>query len=187
MTSDFKDEYIIPLDPTSDRYRICPHPECGKEHMVKHRSRQYCCDEHADDHYNIIRRLKEKEGNSTTNNLIPAQPVLPADPNYNSAVNENLAEKNEITAPAEIGSSVKNAYIKNIKILDTLEIHPEKGTVFFIEDLWSLGLDFTIFSGLGLLHNIATSYNCRFMQMGFYRIYRVEYSHVLIKKIINLK
>ena len=183
--NDFEDEFEdeLLLDPNSDRYRICPHPECGIENMVKHRSRQYCCDEHADDHYNIKRRIAEEVENSTDTSVITTQPVLPVDPKYDSALNENLPVRNENTTQAEIDTIRNNAFIKNIKILDSLEIHPEKGTVFFIEDLWYRGLDFSIYSGLGSLYNIAPSNNCKFMQMGFYRIYRVEYSYVLIKKI----
>jgi hypothetical protein len=53
-------EKALELDPLSDRYRICPLPRCRKPHMVHNIRRDYCCDEHSDEHYNMLRRYKQK-------------------------------------------------------------------------------------------------------------------------------
>lgn len=180
MTHNFEFEDEIPLDPTSEFYRICPHPECGKEHMVNHRSRVYCCDEHADDHYNMKRRIK-KEGNLTENNTISIQPSV--EQKLDLATQVNLSEKKEDTEQAQNTETLENVYLRNIEILDTFEMHPENGSIFTVDYLRGQGLNFSAFSRLGPIHNIEQQYNSRFMQMGSYRLYRVEYSHLLIKKI----
>jgi hypothetical protein len=49
-----------------------------------------------------------------------------------------------------------------------------------MELLDSLGFEFSHFSGQGKLFNIDPSNKCSFLQFGSYRMYRVEFSTVLI-------
>lgn len=110
-----------------------------------------------------------------TKNFIPTDENGPfnLDPNSSPIVENNQNPQDRLTI-AEA----------NVKILDTLNLHPTKGTHFNLEKLHSMGIDFTGYSGRGDLYNIDQIENCHFIQIGNYRLYRTEFSKVLIIKII---
>lgn len=148
---------------TSEYYRICP--QCTKEFMADHMSRKFCSDKCGDDYNNAKKRLfPETEASiieelPETSNLVDVQIVSP-------------------TAPS---GSTEN----NLRILNSLPIDPYEGSYFHLEELDAKGFDFTKYAGKGKLHNISSEYNCHFLQIGVYRLFLVEYSHVLIVKTNN--
>lgn len=141
------------MDRESDRYRVCPND--GVEFMAKHRSEKHCCPECADE-FNYIKKKNAKE------ELI-----------------KNKKELEKIKGHTTIQLVTDST---NITILDELSIR-ESGSLFYLEYLQSLGVDFEKYNGRGELYNIDLDLNCHFLQMGPYRLYRVEFSQVLIKKI----
>lgn len=151
------------MDPNSDRYRRCPND--GVEFMAVHRSEKFCCPQCADEFHNELKRKEAQE--------------------------KKLLEevKSIIDDPTKVQTQVQSETLvdkakQNVKILDTLTLDPVKGSVFNIDWLYSLGIDLSACNGRGVLHNIDSSHNCHFLQIGNYRLYRVEFSEVLIKKII---
>jgi hypothetical protein len=152
---------VYKLDPTSHRFRICPND--GEEFMADNLNRKFCDDKCADEFHNGLKRdegnkLLEEAKAIIENASAPLQPNKPDIP---------------IDAPK-----------KNVTILDTLTIDSVKGSEFNLDWLYSLGVDLTAYNGRGVLHNIDSSYNSHFIQIGNYRLFRVEFSQVLIKKII---
>ena len=100
------------INQQSTYFRICPF--CGKAHMVKNRGRDYCTDKCADDHYNLLRRLKSQhEGmigaikveNSVSN--IYAPPKRNVDP-------EALKKNIEILSHLTKGQDSANISIESI-------------------------------------------------------------------------
>jgi hypothetical protein len=162
------------LDPLSDRYRVCPN--CKTPHMVRNRGRDFCSDRCADQHYNARRRLLKQAEPKT----ILEQNPLPIPP-----MEENMS----VTVQSKIESTQPEVtdYQKNLQILNSVTIKPEVGTVYHIDDLIRAGFNFDAFSGRGILHNIDPKLNCHFVQYGTYRLYRVDYSHVLIHRNEPLK
>ena len=63
-------------------------------------------------------------------------------------------------------------------------INSYNGSKFNMDYLYSIGFDLFSFNGKGALFNIDPQLNCHFIQIGSYRLFRVEFSEVLIKKII---
>lgn len=149
------------MDPKSDRYRQCPND--GVEFMAEHRSEKFCCDKCADEFHNQKKRNAE-------NKLIEEAKAIIASP-------KALEPQAEYDLPLD---KVK----QNVKIIDDLTLDPTKGSVFNIDWLYSIGIDFNAYNGRGILYNIDSSHNCHFIQIGNYRLFRVEFSEVLIKKII---
>jgi hypothetical protein len=140
------------MDRESDRYRVCPND--GVEFMANHRSEKHCCPECADE-FDYIKKKNAKE------ELVKSK-------------NELEKVKQNKTIPVVINPT-------NITILDELTIQ-ESGSLFYLEYLQFLGVDFEKYNGRGELYNIDPDLNCHFLQMGPYRLYRVEFSQVLIKK-----
>lgn len=164
------------LDPLSDRYRVCPN--CGTPHMVRNKGRDFCSDRCADQHYNARRRLmKQAEPKA---NIESAPPPTQA-PESIERVAVAIAPTVEPTQPQVTD------YEQNLKILEAITVHPEAGTVYHIDDLTKAGFNYDACSGRGTLHNIDPKLNCHFVQYGKYRIYRVDFSHVLIHKYKHLK
>ena len=148
-----KIERFYEMDVESDRYRECLND--GDPFMANHRNEKHCSPECADEYHNLKKKRKREELQKMENE----QKILIEE-------NQILSEKGE----------------KNLKILNQLLIN-DWGSNFNMEYLYSLGFDFLNCNGRGELYNINPELNCHFLQMGTYRIYRVEFSEVLIKKI----
>lgn len=159
-------EREIELDPTSDRYRICPLPRCRKPHMVSNRGRDYCCDEHADEHYNMIRKYIKLNYNNTTNKTIDV-----------SIASHQTAQPIPNCKPDQ---EWQTAFEKNMTILNELNLDPKKGTKFNIDFLVGLGFNFFVHSSRVVLHNIDSKYNTCHLILGDFLIYFSERNTVLI-------
>ena len=149
------------MDRTSHRYRKCPND--GYEFMTDNLGRIYCCDQCADEFNNQKKRAAE-------NKLLEEAKAIIATPAVPQTQSQSEVPLDKVR--------------QNIKIIDTLTIDPVKGSVFNIDWLYSKGIDFSAYNGRGVLYNIDSSHNCHFIQIGNYRLFRVEFSEVLIKKII---
>lgn len=149
------------MDRTSIRYRKCPND--GYEFMTDNLGRIYCSDHCADEFNNQKKRDAE-------NKLLEEAKAIIASPAVPQA-------QSQPEVPLDKAR-------QNVKIIDTLTIDPVKGSVFNIDWLYSKGIDFSAYNGRGVLYNIDSSHNCHFIQIGNYRLFRVEFSEVLIKKII---
>lgn len=150
---------VYKLDKTSDRYRICPND--GVEFMANDRREKFCNPRCADEYHN----LKKKELTKT-----------------NIASQIDVTSQIDTTETQEVELPI-NLLTQNINLLESLSIDNLKGTRFSIDWLFSLGLDFSYFNGKGKLHNIDTNQNCHFLQMGNFRLFRTEFSQILIIKI----
>jgi hypothetical protein len=149
-----KIERLYKMDRESDRYRVCLND--GVEFMANDRREKHCCPECADEYNNEKKRLAKLELQQT---------ILDTE----NALSENIEQINNKE--------------KNLKILDQLQLK-ELGSTYNMDYLHSIGFDFFSFNGKGALFNIEPQHNCHFIQIGSYRLYRVEFSQVLIKKII---
>lgn len=71
---------------------------------------------------------------------------------------------------------------KNLMLLNQLQLEVGKET--FVDFSWMehVGFDFTCFNHRNKLFNIDPALNCHYLEFGCYRIYRVEYSLLLIYK-----
>lgn len=159
----------VELDPLSDRYRVCPN--CETPHMVHNKGRDFCSDRCADQHYNARRRLMKQALQTVTLEAVE--------------VSEPAPEQMSL-APVE-NQPKENSYNRNLEILNSLTIDPQRGTMLHAENLLSLGFDFESSSGRGVLYNIDPGLNCHFMQYGVFRIYRVDFSQLLIYKFQTTK
>ena len=149
-----KIERLYRMDKESDRYRVCLND--GVEFMANDRREKHCCPECADEYSNEKKRLAKLEEQQS---LIETEEVL-----------------------NEIIEQINNEE-KNLKILDQFHLNAN-GSKFNMDYLSSIGFDFFSYNGKGELFNIDPQLNCHFIQIGSYRLYRVEFSEVLIKKII---
>lgn len=149
------------MDRNSDRYRKCPND--GVEFMAIHRTSIFCNDKCADEFHN-----QKKKGSE--NKLLEEARAIIAMPTV-------LTSKIVMELPLDKAE-------QNVNIINTLIIDSEKGTVFNIDYLYSIGVDLSAYNGRGVLYNIDDSFNCHFLQIGNYRLLRVEFSEILIKKII---
>ncbi len=149
-----KIERLYKMDRESDRYRVCLND--GVEFMANDRREKHCCPECADEYNNEKKRLAKLE---------LQQAILDTE----NALSVNIEQINNEE--------------KNLKILDQLQLK-ELGSKFNMDYLHSIGFDFFSYNGKGALFNIEPQHNCHFIQIGSYRLYRVEFSQVLIKKII---
>ena len=149
-----KIERLYRMDRESDRYRVCPND--GVEFMANDRTEKHCCPECADEFHNEKKRLAKLEQQQS---LIETETIL-------SDIIEQI-----------------NHEEKNLQILDQFHLKAN-GSRFNMDYLSSIGFDFFSYNGKGELFNIDPQLNCHFIQIGSYRLYRVEFSEVLIKKII---
>jgi hypothetical protein len=119
---------VYKLDPTSDRYRVCPNPECEKKHMVTHRGKDYCSNECADTDYNRKRRL--------TNHVVSML-------SNGGTIGSIQKEQQAVTVNKELSDEEWKVKMKaNMDILNQLEIDPEEGTIFGIQDILDKGVAF---------------------------------------------
>ena len=149
-----KIERLYRMDRESDRYRVCPND--GVEFMANDRTEKHCCPECADEFHNEKKRLAKLEEQQS---LIETEEVL-----------------------NEIIEQINNEE-KNLQILDQFHLKAN-GSKFNMDYLSSIGFDFFSYNTRGELYNIDPILNCHFIQIGSYRLFRVDFSEVLIKKII---
>jgi hypothetical protein len=147
------------LDKTSEYYRECP--QCFEEFMADHMSQKFCNDKCGDDFNNAKKRLAHHSINNDKSQIIQDSKAI-------------------ITTQSD-----QTPLQKNLSVLRSFFIDPINGSYFHLEDLDEKGFDFTAVAGKGKLHNIPTEYNSHFIQIGEYRIFRVEFSNVLIVKTNN--
>jgi hypothetical protein len=147
------------LDPESERYRICLN--CGIEFMTDHLSRIFCNDKCTDDFHNRKKRDAHLHGME--------------------------ADESSLVSVVDPPKNPSAGLINNMKILDALPIDKEEGSVFHVEQLDQLGLNLNYFSGRGKLYNINPELGCHFLQVGYYRLYRLSFSEFLIIKQENLQ
>ena len=147
------------MDEESDRFRKCKN--CGKEFMTPHRGRVYCNDFCSDEFNNRDKRWKREEASFV-----------------HDTMEEKAIESSElILEPDE--EILKN----NLSILESLHI-TEKERCVNMDSLDSYGFKFGHFSGQGKLFNIDPSKECCFLQIGNFRLYRVDFSKVLVVNLI---
>ena len=147
------------LDPESERYRICLN--CGIEFMTDHLNRIFCNDKCTDEFHNRKKR--------------------------NAQLNGMEADESSLVSVVDPPKNPSAGLVNNMKILDALPIDKEEGSVFHVEQLDQLGLNLNYFSGRGKLYNINPELGCHFLQMGYYRLYRLSFSEILIIKQENLQ
>lgn len=141
-----------PLDPKSDRYRICPYLDCHQPFMTTHRSRDFCSQKCHDAYHNERKRLlKLGEEVQPTNKAVLLQGVPKRE--------EDI-----------------DAIDKNISILGKLALDSD-GSFFDISELLSAGFDFKAFTFRYKLPNTEDSF---FMLYGSYQIYLTEPNTILI-------
>ncbi len=165
------DEIVMDLDPLSDRYRVCPN--CKIPHMVRNRGRDFCSDRCSDQHYNANRRLmKQAEPKGNSEVVAQTQNEASAPPGSATSLTEDTSSK--------VVVHQMSAYDRNIWILDAQNIHPQNGTTYSIDDLVKIGFVFEACAGRGILHSIDPKLNCHFLQYGKYRVYRIDFTIVLV-------
>jgi hypothetical protein len=144
---------LYKMDKKSNRYRVCPND--GEEFMANDRREVHCCPECADEYSNEKKRLAKLEQQQS---LIETEIVL------NDSIQQIDNEE------------------KNLQILDQLDVK-DNGSKFNMDFLSSIGFDFFSYAEKEALYNIDPQLNCHFIQIGTYRLFRVEITEVLIKKI----
>lgn len=172
---------VYRLDRTSDRFRICPNPECKKEHMVKHRGKDYCSDKCADDHYNFKRRL-----DNHAEELLTKGGTVSSIADFQSV---NLKKKSEDSVfVSQIPDDVwKEKMITNMQILNSLELDAVHGSLYGVQELLDAGFDFNVFSTQGILHNYPKKDKGQYLVYENYRAYRTLTDEILILNTNNLK
>ena len=148
------------LDTDSDRFRQCKN--CGKQFMTPHRGRVYCNDFCSDEFNNRDKRWKREEASFV-----------------HDTMEEKAIENSELILETD-EEILKN----NLSILESLNI-TEKERCVNIDSLAAYGYKFAHFSGQGKLFNIDPSKECCFLQIGNFRLYRVDFSKVLVVNLIH--
>lgn len=133
-------------------------PNCGIEFMTDHLSRIFCGDGCADEYHNRKKR--------------------------DAQLNGMEAETNSPVSVVHPPNNPSSGLVNNIKILDALPIDTEEGSVYHVEQF---GLNLNCYSGRGQLYNINPELGCHFVQMGYYQLYRVGFSDILIIKQENIQ
>ena len=161
-----KSPYV--LNPNSHRYRICPSPFCGKEHMVSNIGRQYCSDKCADEHY----RHKIKDG------VAPAMPRTRAGPFGDDRWPPGMVRLPVFTpiGPDEYQAQVK----KNVEFLDAHRIDPIDGTEFEKSYLLQEGFNIHYHSGNPKALNISEKYGCKYLLFEKYMLINISNNKVVI-------
>ena len=157
------------MDPNSERYRVCPND--GEPFMANHRNSKFCNDKCADEFHNLKKKDKEEK-----KIMIDVQHALKAAVPQGKVMSSS--NNSVVVRSAQTNESIK----RNIEILDKIKVDPITGSLFHLEKLFEIGVDFNAISGKSKLYNIDGSFNCHFVQIGYYRIFRVEFSIFLIIK-----
>ena|ERR1700752_2819421 len=154
----------LKLDPDHPYYRICPYPPCQTAFMTENKLRDYCCDQHADADYNRYRKLKKANtGVEKNESVTPLETKTEVSP-----VQKTEAFNGEINI---------DVLKKNIEIFSRLAIDKEDGTIYNIQHLEKLGINFTQYSYTFPLCNTKDSHCVLF---GNYETYLVNPKEVLI-------
>jgi hypothetical protein len=162
----------LAIDPTSDRYRICPY--CKTPHMVKNKGRDYCDDKCADAHYNYLRKYR---------NLgeIDKEKKLGTDKKMQELENQLIPGNSPDPKKWE------EAFEKNIKILNELLIDAVKGSKFKLDYLKNLGFEFWAHTTRAPLYNTEKETDAHLLIYADYQIYQLDYNVILIyHKNLNL-
>ena len=144
---------LYKMDKKSDRYRVCLND--GEEFMANNRKEKHCCPQCADEFHNIKKK--------------------------NARIEKKQKQEESEKALNEISQKLDNEQ-NNIHILDQLDVK-ENGSQFNMDFLHTLGFDFCTNISKEALFNIYPQLNCHYVQIGAYRLFRVEITEVLIKKI----
>lgn len=144
---------LYKMDKKSNRYRVCPND--GEEFMANDRTEIHCCPQCADEFHNTIKK--------------------------NARIEKKQKQEESEKALNEISQQLDNEQ-KNILILDQLDVK-DNGSQFNMDFLSSIGFDFFSYAEKEALYNIDPQLNCHYVQIGAYRLFRVEITEVLIKKI----
>jgi len=153
-------------DPLKNRLRVCPNPECRKQHWVHNRGRDFCSKKCYDNWYNRNRKyINEYEKDAENGNVIMLQD----------------SEKQGIVCTTTIPDGQKK-YDVSLLMLDGLTIDPVIGTLFKLDDLIKAGLDPSACLARVKLYNIEEKYNAHFLQFGSYELYYMDYNSILIYK-----
>jgi hypothetical protein len=174
-------QFLYKLNPESDRYRICKN--CATELMASHRTRIFCDDKCSDEYHNAHKRYERDM--KKLNDEIDKQQQLEASEELIEETNQVIIEETIETTVEETINETDEAILKsNISILESLNV-AENGTGYTVEALDSYGYKMSHFSGRGQLFNIDSNKNCHFLQVGNFRLCRVEYSKILITNLIH--
>ena len=167
---------IYKLDPTSDRCRVCPY--CKKPHMVNHLSKDYCCDSHADKHYNEKRRLKNH-----------AESMLKEEQEAIIKEGEGIEKKTPSIAQPEISAEEvkKNGIEKNVEVFDRMEVDPNEGSIYGILYLEGNGVDFRCHSFKINNEDSTTGKFSNYIIIKNYKVERMSKTDVRITKKISFK
>jgi ribosomal protein S27AE len=171
------------MDKNSNRYRVCPND--GVDFMAEHRNRKFCHNKVCTNEYHNLK--KKTKSLIPINNRIHLDLKLPIkDENISIVMSEVKAEttnevKNEPVL--EIKEEGIDKLQHNLNILDSLEIDSVNGTIFSVEQIFNLKYDFSVYDGRGPMYNTGAE-NCFFLVIRNYRIYRLEFSRLLVVKII---
>ena len=164
------------MDRESDRYRVCQN--CGKEFMAYDRSLIYCHEKCRWEFHNTnkarIREEKKLEEENEKNRLAELETI-------SLEKSEDLKME---TGKESINETDETILKSNISILESINV-PVNGKEYEVEVLDSYGFQFEYYNGRSQLFNIDPSLNCHFTQVGTFRLYRVEYSRILIKNLIH--
>jgi len=98
--------------------------------------------------------------------------------------NKKTIESVETTIEETINETDETILKSNISILESINV-PVNGKEYEVEVLDSYGFQFEYYNGRSQLFNIDPSLNCHFTQVGTFRLFRVEYSRILIKNLIH--
>lgn len=157
-----KRKSVFKLDATSDRYRVCPYD--GVEFMADNRKRIYCDDYCADEFHNRSKRQKAEDKDNEQTLTLEKVEVQP--------------DKHQIQSLSEPVDNVT----PNIGLLNSWGITSDSGHKFHVEWMQEQGYDFLAYSATDTLHNIDPTLKSKYIQVGEFLLYRVDYSHILIKK-----
>jgi hypothetical protein len=144
------------MDTESDRFRQCKN--CGKKFMTPHRGRIYCNDFCSDEFNNREKRWKREEASFNSSN----------------STEEITIENSQLKLEPD-DEILQN----NLAILESLNI-TVKEQYINMDSLDQFGYKYSHYTGKGKLYNIDPSKECHFLQLANYRLYRVDFSTLLV-------
>ena len=157
-------EYIL------DRTRICPN--CGREHYVNNRARLFCTKKCYDNYYNDYLRTKS----TTYGHFNIGGKIIDLSPEQYSVENRSLEESEKNTQRA-----------KNLRILNSLIVDPNEGTLHKMEDLELVGYSFNVYDSRMHFENEITGKNSHYLKIDCFEIFLFSATQVLIFNTNNLK
>ncbi len=158
------------MDRLSNRYRVCFN--CGREFMAEDRSSIYCHKKCRWEFHNTNKtRIREEKKLEELEETVEES-------------NKKTIESVETTIEETINETDETILKSNISILESINV-PVNGKEYEVEVLDSYGFQFEYYNGRSQLFNIDPSLNCHFTQVGTFRLFRVEYSRILIKNLTH--